>query len=199
MSLFVVAQILALVSGTLGLLWIEVRLMESQLKHAALTDLLTGVLNRRAMRQRFDQEVSRCGRLKEKFGLIVFDIDHFKQINDSYGHRVGDRVLREVAQSMEQRKRGEDVLGRIGGEEFMVFLPHHDHEATLKAAQRLREAVKEATSSIKGMETSGVTISGGVALYPDDGTSWDQLYVAADRRMYRAKDSGRNRVEDRSS
>jgi diguanylate cyclase (GGDEF)-like protein len=181
------------------MLWIEVRLMEADLRETASTDLLTGLLNRRATRERFDQEVSRCARLNEKFGLILFDIDHFKKINDTYGHQVGDRVLREVAQAMDRCKRKEDVLGRIGGEEFVVILPLHDREDTLKAAHRLRMAVRESTVNTREADSARVTISGGIALYPDDGDGWDGLYTSADRRMYRAKDSGRDRVEDRSS
>ncbi len=194
-SLFAIAQILTVVSGTLGMLWIEVRLMQSDLKHAAFTDQLTGVLNRRAVRLRFDEEVARCKRLSQTFGLILFDVDHFKEINDMLGHHVGDRVLRQVARAMSRSKRTEDMLGRIGGEEFLVLLPHHDLEKSLRAAERLRQAVQTAQPD-EEME-GPATVSGGVAAFPEDGETWDKLYVVADRRMYRAKNAGRNRVTGR--
>ena len=192
---FAVFQMLLVVCATLGLMWVEVRLMEEDLRRSAFTDLLTGLPNRRAMMLRFEEEMARCKRLKQKFGLVLFDIDHFKQINDSHGHHVGDGVLRHIASTLDGAKRGEDVLGRIGGEEFLVILPHHEREASLVAAERLRGAV-QASRPAGGDATPGTTVSGGVALYPDDGEDWDKLYVAVDRRMYRAKRAGRNRVED---
>ena len=192
---FAVFQMLLVVCSTLGLMWVEVRLMEDDLRRSAFTDLLTGLPNRRSMTLRFEEEIARCKRLKQKFGLVLFDIDHFKQINDNYGHYVGDGVLRHIAATLDQAKRGEDVLGRIGGEEFLVILPHHERAASLAAAERLRAAV-EAARPAEGGSMPGTTVSGGVVLYPDDGEDWDRLYVAADRRMYRAKRTGRNRVED---
>jgi len=192
-SAFAIVQILALVSCTLGLIWIEVRLMESDLRRAAYRDLLTDVPNRRAMHQRFEEEVARARRLNEPFGLVLFDVDDFKQINDTRGHHVGDSVLREVARAMEKGKRTEDVLGRIGGEEFLVLLPHHDRTEALAAAERLRHAVEE-TSQGSVPDAPAATVSGGVAVFPDDGEDWDRLFMAADRRMYRAKGAGRNRV-----
>jgi diguanylate cyclase (GGDEF)-like protein len=192
-----VFQMLLVVSSTLGLMWVEVRLMEEDLRRSAFTDLLTGLPNRRAMTLRFEEEVARCKRLKQKFGLVLFDIDHFKQINDTHGHYVGDGVLRHIAAALDQAKRAEDVLGRIGGEEFLVILPHHERAASKVAAERLRGAV-EAARPADGA-TPGSTVSGGVALYPDDGEDWDKLYVAVDRRMYRAKHAGRNQVEDRDA
>ena len=191
---FAVFQMLLVVCSTLGLMWVEVRLMEEDLRRSAFTDLLTGLPNRRAMNLRFEEEIARCKRLKQKFGLVLFDIDHFKLINDTYGHYVGDGVLRHIAAALDQGKRAEDVLGRIGGEEFMVILPHHERAASLAAAERLRQTV-EAARPEAGGTMPGATVSGGVALYPDDGEDWDRLYVAVDRRMYRAKHAGRNRVE----
>ena len=193
-ALFSVAQMLLLVSSTLGLMWVEVRLMEDDLKRSAFTDLLTGLPNRRAMHLRFDEEVARCRRQGGTFGLALFDIDLFKQINDTCGHYVGDTVLKHIATTLDRGKRGEDVLGRIGGEEFLVILPHHGHEASLHAADRLRRAV-EGMRSHDEVATPTATVSGGVAVYPEDGEDWDRLYKAADRRMYRAKRAGRNQVE----
>ena len=195
---FAVFQLLLLVSSTLGLIWVEVRLMQEDLRRSAFTDLLTGLPNRRAMHLRFEEEVARCKRLNQKFGLALFDIDHFKQINDTCGHFVGDKVLKHVAASLERGKRAEDVLGRIGGEEFLVILPHHEREASLVAAEHLRQTVETSKADAE-VAKPAATVSGGVALYPDDGEDWDRLYMAVDRRMYRAKRAGRNRVEGRDA
>jgi diguanylate cyclase (GGDEF)-like protein len=148
------------------------------------------------MHQRFDEEVARCRRQQQTFGLVLFDIDLFKQINDTCGHYVGDAVLQHIAGTLERHKRGEDVLGRIGGEEFLVILPQHDREECIRAANRLRQAVEGARSH-EEMATPTATVSGGVAVFPEDGQDWDRLYMAADHRMYRAKRAGRNQVEGR--
>ncbi|HSC47574.1 MAG TPA: GGDEF domain-containing protein [Gammaproteobacteria bacterium] len=190
---FAVFQMLLVVSSTLGLVWVEVRLMEDDLRRSAFTDLLTGLPNRRAMLLRFDEEVARCNRQGETFGLALFDIDLFKQINDTCGHYVGDTVLKNIAATLERSKRSEDLLGRLGGEEFMVILPHHRRETSIRAAERLRQAIEDLrTHEDAAMPTA--TISAGVAVYPDDGNDWDRLFMAADRRLYRAKNEGRNRV-----
>jgi diguanylate cyclase (GGDEF)-like protein len=193
---FAIFQMLLVVSSTLGLMWVEVRLMEADLRRSAFTDLLTGLPNRRAMHQRFDEEVARCHRQQQTFGLILFDIDLFKQINDTCGHYVGDAVLKHIAATLERHKRGEDVLGRIGGEEFLVVLPQHGREECIRAADRLRQAVEGARSH-EEVATPTATVSGGVAIFPEDGQDWDRLYMAADRRMYQAKRAGRNKVEGR--
>ena len=190
---FSIFQILLIVSTTFSLMWIEVRLMEDDLRRSAFTDLLTGLPNRRAMHLRFDEEVARCRRQHQTFGLLLFDIDLFKQINDTCGHYVGDTVLQHIAGVLDMHKRGEDVLGRIGGEEFLVILPQHGREDCIRAAERLRKAVEGARSHEEAA-TPTATVSGGVAVFPEDGDDWDRLYMAADRRMYRAKRAGRNQV-----
>jgi len=191
---FAIFQMLLVVCSTLGLMWVEVRLMEDDLRRSAFTDLLTGLPNRRATHLRFDEEVARCRRQQQSFGLVLFDIDLFKQINDTCGHYVGDAVLRHIAATLERHKRGEDVLGRIGGEEFLMILPQHDREQCIRAADRLRQAV-EGTRPHEEAATPTATVSGGVAVFPEDGQDWDRLYMAADRRMYQAKRTGRNRIE----
>jgi diguanylate cyclase (GGDEF)-like protein len=193
---FAIFQMLLVVCSTLGLMWVEVRLMEADLRRSAFTDLLTGLPNRRAMHQRFDEEVARCRRQQQTFGLVLFDIDLFKQINDTCGHYVGDAVLKHIAATLERHKRGEDVLGRIGGEEFLVVLPQHGREECIRAADRLRQAVEGARSHEEAAAPTA-TVSGGVAIFPEDGQDWDRLYMAADRRMYQAKRAGRNKVEGR--
>ena len=191
---FAVFQMLLIVSSTLGLMWVETRLMEDDLRRSAYTDLLTGLPNRRAMLVRFGEEAARAKRERQRFGVVLFDIDHFKQINDTCGHYVGDAVLKHMAEAFTGAKRAEDSLGRIGGEEFLVLLPHHEREKSIAAAERLRLAV-EASQPHQEVPVPAATVSGGVAIYPDDGEDWDRLFMAADRRMYRAKRAGRNRIE----
>ncbi|HEV2110989.1 MAG TPA: GGDEF domain-containing protein [Gammaproteobacteria bacterium] len=191
---FSIFQMLLIVSSSFGLMWIEVRMMEDDLRRSAYTDLLTGLPNRRAMLVRFGEEAARAKRERQRFGVVLFDIDHFKQINDTCGHYVGDAVLKHIAATFTGAKRAEDALGRIGGEEFLVLLPHHEREKSIAAAERLREAL-EAAQPHQDVQVPTATVSGGVAIYPDDGEDWDRLFMAADRRMYRAKRAGRNKIE----
>src|SRR4051812_33484791 len=140
-ALFAIAQIVAAVATTLGLLWIEVRKMEAALRRLADSDALTGLPNRRATLARFAEEAARAARHDLALALVVFDIDHFKRVNDTYGHLAGDVALRHVAKVLNDEKRATDVVGRIGGEEFVVILTEQDAEGAASAANRLREAV----------------------------------------------------------
>ncbi len=191
LSLFSVAQILLVVAASLGLLWVEVREMEADLVRAAVTDALTGLLNRRGILLRFNEEIERAQRQDQRFAIALFDVDRFKQINDAHGHLVGDAMLRGVAERFDKARRLEDVIGRIGGEEFIVILPHQDRTSAHQAAERLRTAVSDWSPGEGGPQA---TVSGGLAVYPDDGTDWDQLFQAADRRLYVAKRQGRDRI-----
>jgi len=196
-SLFAIAQMVVAVSATLALLWIEVRSMEEQLERIAYEDPLTRLPNRRATMMRFDEEVARAARHNQQFALLVVDIDHFKRCNDTFGHQAGDAVLAHVAATMAAQKRGEDTLGRIGGEEFLLLLTgatgEGAMEAVAEAADRVRERVASTPVEYSG-KSLGVTISGGLALFPTDGRDWDTLFSAADQRLYAAKHDGRNRV-----
>ncbi|MGZ5033283.1 MAG: GGDEF domain-containing protein, partial [Usitatibacter sp.] len=174
--------------------WIDVRLMQAELSRVAHTDALTGLPNRRAVRVRFGEESSRAARHGQHFALAVFDIDHFKQVNDRYGHAVGDEMLKAVAAAFSSDKRGEDVLGRIGGEEFLMLVAQQSIDGAREAADRLRAAAGSVHIDV-GAEKVRVTVSAGVALYPDDGQDWEHLFAVADRRLYAAKRGGRNRVE----
>ena len=193
-SLFAIMQMVNGVGSTLALFWIDVRLMQAELSRVAHSDALTGLPNRRAIRARFAEEVSRAARARQKFAIAVFDIDHFKKVNDTYGHALGDEVLKAVGKAFSGAKRSEDVLGRIGGEEFLVILGQQSIEGAKEAADRLRHAVSAAEVTV-GADRVPVTVSGGVGLYPEDGQDWDHLFAAADRRLYAAKSGGRNRVD----
>jgi diguanylate cyclase (GGDEF)-like protein len=192
-ALFAIAQMVVGVATTLGLLWIEVRKMEADLNHIAYFDLLTGLPNRRATMMRFRDEVARADRHGQPFAMVVMDIDHFKLVNDTYGHRTGDTVLARVAHVLGEAKRSEDVLGRIGGEEFVLLLSGCSGDAAKEAANRIRERVAAARSTHDD-KTLTVTLSGGISTYPSEGTDWDALFSVADQRLYAAKQSGRNRI-----
>ncbi len=193
-ALFAIAQIVAVVATTLGLLWIEVRKMEAALRRLADTDGLTGLPNRRATVTRFAEEAARAARHDLSLALVVFDIDHFKLVNDTYGHLAGDAALRHVAKVLAEEKRSTDVVGRIGGEELVVILTEEDAEGAASAANRLREAVAAAPLAAGGAIFS-MTLSGGIGVVPSDGGDWDAVFAAADRRLYTAKEGGRNRIE----
>lgn len=193
-SLFAIMQMVNSVGAALSLMWIDVRLMQAELSRVAHTDHLTGLPNRRGVVQRFEEALSRAARHGRPFALAVFDLDHFKQVNDRHGHAAGDAVLRAAGEALARAKRGEDVLGRVGGEEFLVLFADQPREAALEAAERLREAIARTQVTHEGLRIP-LTASGGVAMYPDDGKDWDALFGAADRRLYVAKKAGRNRVE----
>jgi diguanylate cyclase (GGDEF)-like protein len=193
-SLFAIMQMVNGVGSTLALFWIDVRLMQAELSRVAFSDALTSLPNRRAIRSRFAEELSRAARGGQKFAVAVFDIDHFKRVNDTYGHALGDEVLKAVAKALTAAKRSEDVLGRIGGEEFLVILGQQSIDGAREAADRLRHAVAAAEVTV-GADRVPISVSGGVALYPEDGQDWDHLFATADRRLYAAKAGGRNRIQ----
>lgn len=192
-SVFAIGQNLSLVATSLGLMWIEVRRMEADLQRTAVTDGLTGLLNRRGMSSRFEQVLSMARRESEPFSLLLFDLDHFKRVNDEYGHLAGDTVLHETARLLGDGKRNEDVLGRVGGEEFLLLLHDKDARKAREMAERLRKLVSGNVVDTTAGEVT-VTVSAGIATFPGDGESWDRLFSAADRRLYLAKQQGRNRV-----
>jgi diguanylate cyclase (GGDEF)-like protein len=193
-SFFAIAQMVTGVGATLALFWIDVRIMQAELSRVAHTDALTGLPNRRAVLARFEEEASRAARHGEKFGFAVFDLDHFKRVNDTLGHAVGDEVLKATAAALASAKRNEDLLARLGGEEFLVlFASQHSGEGAMEGAERLREAVSRIDTRFGGKPLR-ITVSGGVALYPDDGSAFDSLYIVADRRLYAAKEAGRDRI-----
>lgn len=169
----------------------EVR-RENRLRELALTDELTELLNRRAFDNELQRELGRRRRYGSCFALLMFDIDHFKDVNDTYGHPVGDRVLESLGDLCRQHFRTQDVIARIGGEEFAVLLPETDHEGALEVAERFRSLVEQSTflledTSLRITVSIGVTTSTGVE-------SVDELFSAVDDALYEAKESGRNRV-----
>ena len=167
--------------------------MEASLLRIANTDGLTGLANRRATIAEFDARAARAARQGRPLSIVVFDVDHFKKINDTYGHGTGDIALRFVAQRLGIGMREFDTVGRVGGEEFVVLLEGEGQATALDAANRLREIVA-ADPLVAGGGVLSINLSGGVATYPDEGDDWDRLFNIADRRLYAAKGRGRNRV-----
>ncbi|MCB1507847.1 MAG: diguanylate cyclase [Hyphomicrobiaceae bacterium] len=170
--------------------------VEAELRVLAETDALTGLFNRRRFFAQAETEMVRARRMGSKFSLAVIDIDHFKQINDTYGHNFGDAILTSAADQMCQVLRTRlDILGRIGGEEFAVLMPGSDTEGARHVAERLREACTLVTvGEGKDAQAFSITVSIGVAEFDGDVTI-DALYHRADCALYEAKRAGRDRVE----
>jgi diguanylate cyclase (GGDEF)-like protein len=164
------------------------------LHEQAMRDVLTGLYNRRYLMDSFDRELRRARRRNESLGVMMIDIDHFKQFNDTYGHAAGDEVLRSVALIMLTLVRGEDTLCRFGGEEFVLVQTTASAEALTQRAEELRDAVGNHQIVFGHRRVGPVTLSIGIAMFPDHGASADALLSAADGALYRAKASGRNRV-----
>ena len=176
------------------------RLLETEnqrrlLECAAMTDYLTGVLNRRAFTERLQGEIQRAGRQQKPLGLVMADIDFFKRVNDTYGHLVGDEVLKTFAGCLLGSVRTYDFVGRFGGEEFVICLPDADQRQVLVVAQRLRAAVANHLLRLSDRSDAiKITASFGVANLGDETDTAELLLGRADEAMYRAKQTGRNRV-----
>lgn len=172
----------------------ELHRLREELERQAMTDSLTGIPNRRRFYEDAERHFARARRYGEALSLLVLDIDHFKDINDTRGHQIGDQVLCGIAAHFRQALRGSDILGRVGGEEFAILLPHTDLDAAAQLADRLRQTLSEQRFAGDAGHQLGATVSIGVAtLLPTD-TSLDGLYGRADQALYNAKEQGRNRV-----
>lgn len=168
-----------------------IALYNARLRHEASTDPLTGLLNRGFMRQVIDDELKQAREHGEPVGLLLLDLDHFKRINDSYGHDVGDEVLKRAAQRIRRTIRRDDHAARWGGEEFLVLLPRSDLQGAMTVAEKIARAIK---GQPIGEQQVRITVSIGVSLFPDHGENQAQLIKHADQALYAAKNSGRDRV-----
>jgi two-component system cell cycle response regulator len=171
------------------------RLNEAQthLKHMAITDELTGLKNRRYIIERLEEEFQRAKRTGDSLGLIMLDIDHFKQINDVHGHLFGDMVLRVIAARIKASLRKHDIVGRIGGEEFLVICPESRLEETVVVAERIRKNINIETIG-DGLREVEAALSAGVTALDKYDINSERLFHRADSALYRAKEEGRNRV-----
>lgn len=189
---------LVVLLGSVGFVFMSRDRADESNRVLAAQDPLTGVANRRSLIAALDRDMARALRMREPMALMMVDVDHFKGVNDRYGHPVGDRVLCGVADVLRQRLRAQDLVGRYGGEEFMVLLPDTGLRGAEQLARELCKAVEDLHCPIDGMPGPGiaVTVSIGVFGGPlESADSWDMLIAAADRALYQAKKNGRNRVE----
>ncbi len=171
----------------------EINALQTQLNEQANRDPLTGMYNRRYLNDTLGRELARCKREGQPLTLMLIDIDHFKHVNDTYGHPAGDEVLKSMAIMLNARARSADVACRYGGEEFLMLLPQMPLEIALQRAEQWRSDFAAATVAFGDFRIQA-TLSVGIATYPGDGTSPELLIGNADKALYRAKQGGRNRV-----
>lgn len=169
--------------------------LQARLAHEAATDPLTGVRNRRYFDRVLAREIALANRVHAPIGLLLLDLDHFKQINDLYGHPVGDTVLRGLAHALASHTRTSDVIARLGGEEFAILLPDTDAAGAAVVAEKLRWTIADWPAAGESGEPFNVTVSVGIAVAARGQATPRALLSAADRALYRAKQRGRNRVE----
>jgi diguanylate cyclase (GGDEF)-like protein len=176
---------------------LELLLANQKLETLATTDPLTGIANRRKMTEQISHELERARRFHHPLSLLMIDIDHFKRINDTYGHEVGDKAIVAIARLLTESMRGVDLVARFGGEEFVLLMPETHVEVAVHAAERLRAAVAALTVEAGDGALVAQTISVGVSSADPSGAldTPSSLLVRADKALYRAKKDGRNRVE----
>ena len=172
----------------------ERKQLEAALREQALRDSLTGVFNRRYLEQALKQEVQRASRHALPLSVIMLDIDHFKRFNDTYGHAAGDMLLRAVGAGLQSHTRGEDLVCRYGGEEFILILAGASLREAERRAEEIRSTVQALNVQHNGQPLRAITVSLGVATYPQHGTDIAAVIQAADAALYQAKQAGRNRV-----
>ena len=183
--------------GSLGFILMGKERAEREIRLLAMSDGLTGILNRRAFMERAEQEMAAALRNRQPLALLMFDIDHFKRINDAHGHVAGDTVLVEISRLISQRLRKQDSFGRYGGEEFCVLLPGTDRDGAWKLAEELRQAVENAPLAV-GDASLSLTISIGIGICPAQCVKCKADFASmlndADRALYQSKAAGRNRT-----
>jgi len=190
--------LLALVTtilASLGFILMTKDRADALVRHQAAHDALTGIANRRTLIQALNRDVARAIRTRESYALLMLDIDHFKQINDSQGHLTGDRVLCHVAEVLRTRLRTQDLVGRYGGEEFLMLLPDTSARGAMELAESLRQAVADTPLPHEGRPLTATVSIGVFGGRLEPGDSWDMLIHCADQALYAAKTAGRDRVE----
>jgi diguanylate cyclase (GGDEF)-like protein len=186
LQLAVLLLVAAVASGVVAL---HQRVLEAEVRKLVDRDPLTGLANRRGLDQALRQEVARAGRTGGELSVAMVDVDHFKSVNDTDGHQVGDAVLRVVAEALRAGVREYDVAARLGGDEFVLVLPGCGPDEAVAVAERLRQSIGTATA-----DTHQVTASAGVAVFAVHGTEPEELVAAADAALYAAKRAGRDRT-----
>ena len=171
----------------------EVEQLQEELREQVLHDPLTGLYNRRYLAEMLEHEIARTERERSCLSIIVSDIDHFKDINDTYGHQVGDRFLVEISGLLKRYTRSSDLTCRYGGEEFVLVFPGANGDSALQRAEEIRRKCADIVIQHEGKDLS-VTMSFGVAVYPDHGKDAEEIIIKADKALYKSKQTGRNRV-----
>jgi diguanylate cyclase (GGDEF)-like protein len=187
------ASLLSLVGNHVSVIIDKIRLFQ-ETKRLSITDGLTGLFNSRYFYRQLELEIARTNRYGSTFSLILFDIDNFKQLNDTYGHQAGDDVLQELAAILKSASRETDIVVRYGGEEFIVILPNTPEEDTMHLADRIRALVESKLFLPHHANSPHITLSGGIASYPATAPDAKSLLYAADTALYSAKSSGKNRI-----
>jgi diguanylate cyclase (GGDEF)-like protein/PAS domain S-box-containing protein len=167
---------------------------EALLREQSVRDHLTGLFNRRYLEETLERELLRASRKHLSLSIIMLDVDNFKQFNDTWGHAAGDVILRELGSLLINHVRGEDVACRYGGDEFMIILPDISQEITRQRAEILCEHARHNHIQFEGQTLGTITLSLGIAVFPEDGSTSAMLLRSADAALYRAKHEGRNRV-----
>jgi diguanylate cyclase (GGDEF)-like protein len=186
-------QILRGVVDTLALALANLRLRET-LRQQSIRDPNTGLYNRRYLEETSSRELRRLQRSGQSMAVIMLDVDHFKQFNDTFGHEAGDLVLKQVAATLLDHARESDVVSRYGGEEFALMMPGTSLADAAERAEALRKAIKQLHLAHRGRTLGTITASFGVSAFPELGASWVEIVNAADRSLYQAKADGRDRV-----
>jgi diguanylate cyclase (GGDEF)-like protein len=168
--------------------------LKQKLYQLAIRDGLTGLHNRRYMEESLEREIHRAKRKGTSLGILMVDIDHFKYFNDKHGHEAGDTLLKALGNYLKTSVRADDIACRYGGEEFTMILPELTQETALMRAEAIRAGVDQLRVNYRGLELEKITLSIGVALFPQNGTTWEFTLREADKALYEAKESGRNRV-----
>jgi diguanylate cyclase (GGDEF)-like protein len=179
--------------STVGFLLMCTERSQAELERAAHVDYLTGICNRRAIEDLARRAIAAARRHGMPMAMMIVDIDHFKRINDEFGHECGDLALVESVRRLRESLRTEDLVGRLGGEEFVAVMPNTDGDAALAAAERVRQAFADAPMVIGGHEVT-VTVTAGVAILTAEDQHFSNLLRRADRAMYAGKNAGRNQV-----
>jgi diguanylate cyclase (GGDEF)-like protein len=168
--------------------------LRETLRQQSVRDPLTGLYNRRFLEETLDRELARLERKNLPLALIMIDVDNFKHFNDTFGHEAGDAVLRDLGGILQRHVRGGDIACRYGGEEFTIVLPEATLDIGRQRAEMLREAVRELRLVHDGKSLGAVTLSLGVACFPEHARRREHLLQIADAALYEAKNNGRNRV-----
>jgi diguanylate cyclase (GGDEF)-like protein/PAS domain S-box-containing protein len=186
-----IGQFATTVAETMALALANLKLRET-LRSQAIRDSLTGLFNRRYLEETLERELSRSKRADSPLGVIMMDLDHFKEYNDTYGHNAGDELLAALGHTIQEQMRREDIACRYGGEEFLLIMPGAPLEVAVERAQIMNESVRQLHTQDRALKP--ITISAGVAIFPAHGATGKDVIKAADAAMYQAKEEGRDRV-----